>query len=169
MESEADHYRQVAKKYKRARFIVQGSAVGLAFLSVGLSSATLATALSGVGIIASPPLATVAAVSGKKLEKKVTKHEKIYTLPVAKQNSVSDLVSKALTDKTFLTASFLLYFVKYRNTTSLKAPFALLKTSNQTNHNPILKNQEADTPRRETESSKKILSLAAEWNLNLKE
>ena len=64
LESEANHYRQVAKKYKRARSIVHGSPVCLGFLSAGLSSATLATALSGFGIVASPPLATVAAVSG---------------------------------------------------------------------------------------------------------
>ena len=36
---------------------------------------------------------------GKRLERKVTKHEKIYTLAVAKQNFVAELVSKALTDK----------------------------------------------------------------------
>ena len=35
----------------------------------------------------------------KRLERKVTKHEKIYTLALAKLNSVSELVSKALTDK----------------------------------------------------------------------
>ena len=35
----------------------------------------------------------------KRLERKVTKHEKIYTLALVKQNSVSELVSKALTDK----------------------------------------------------------------------
>ena len=39
-----------------------------------------------------------AAIS-KRLQIKVTKHEKIYTLALAKQNSVSELVSKALADK----------------------------------------------------------------------
>ena len=85
------------------------SAVGLGSLSAGLSSATLATALTGFGIVASPVLAGVATVFGllsagftvasKRLERKVTKHEKICTLALAKLNSVAELVSKALTDK----------------------------------------------------------------------
>ena len=83
--------------------------MGLGSLSAGLSSATLATALTGFGIVASPALAGVAAVFGllsagftvvsKRLERKVTKHKKIYTLALAKLNSVYELVSKALTDK----------------------------------------------------------------------
>ena len=40
------------------------SAVGLGSLSAGLSSATLATALTGFGIVASPALAGVATVFG---------------------------------------------------------------------------------------------------------
>ena len=111
LNNEADHYRQVAKKkkYKRTHSITRISAVGLGSLSAGLSSATLATALTGFGIVASPALAGVATVLGlfsvglaavsKRLERKVTKHEKIYTLALAKHNSVSELVSKALTDK----------------------------------------------------------------------
>ena len=70
-----------------------------------LSSATLATALTGFGIVASPALAGVATVLGlfsvgfatvsKRLERKVTKHEKIYTLALAKQNSVSEVGFKS--------------------------------------------------------------------------
>ena len=109
LSDEAEHYRQVAKKYKRSHSIVHTSAVGLGSLSVGLSSGALATALTGFGIVASPALAGVATVCGlasvgfaatsKRLERKVTKHEKIYTLALAKRNSVNELVSKALTDK----------------------------------------------------------------------
>ena len=54
-------YRQVAKKYKRTHNITHFSAVGLGSLSAGLSSATLATALTGFGIVATPALAGVAA------------------------------------------------------------------------------------------------------------
>ena len=109
LSDEAEHYRQVAKKYKRSHSMVHTSAVGLGSLSVGLSSGALATALTGFGIVASPALAGVATVCGlasvgfaaasKKLERKVTKHEKIYTLALAKRNSVNELVSKALADK----------------------------------------------------------------------
>ena len=109
LSDEAEHYRQVAKKYKRTHSIVHKSAVGLGSLSVGLSSGALATALTGFGIVASPALAGVATICGlssvgftfvsKRLERKVTKHEKIYTLALAKRNSVNELVSKALADK----------------------------------------------------------------------
>ena len=99
----------MAKKYKRSHSMVHTSAVGLGSLSVGLSSGALATALTGFGIVASPALAGVATVCGlasvgftavsKRLERKVTKHEKIYTLALAKRNSVNELVSQALADK----------------------------------------------------------------------
>ena len=99
----------MAKKYKRTHSIVHRSAVGLGSLSVGLSSGALATALTGFGILASPALAGVATLCGvssvgftftsKRLERKVTKHEKIYTLALAKRNSINELVSQALSDK----------------------------------------------------------------------
>ena len=105
----AEHYRQVAKKYKRSHSIVHTSAVSLGMLSGGLSSGALATALTGFGIVASPALAGVATLCGlvsvgftiasKRLNRKVTKHEKIYTLALAKRNSVNELVSQALADK----------------------------------------------------------------------
>ena len=59
LKNEADHYRQVAKKYKRTHNITHISAVGLGLLFAGLSSATLATALTGFGIVASPTLAVL--------------------------------------------------------------------------------------------------------------
>ena len=109
LSDEVEHYRQVAKKYKRSHSMVHASAVGLGALSVGLSSGALATALTGFGIVASPALAGVATLCGlgsvgfaaasKRLERKVTKHEKIYTLAQAKRNSVNELVSQALADK----------------------------------------------------------------------
>ena len=117
---EAEHYRQVAKKYKLSHSIVHSSAVGLGSLSVGLSSGALATALTGFGIVASPALAGVATVCGlasvgfattsKRLERKVAKHEKIYTLALAKRNSVNDLVSKALADKSISDVEFRIIF-----------------------------------------------------------
>ena len=109
LSDEAEHYRQVAKKYSRTHSIVHRSAVGLGSLSVGLSSGALATALTGFGIMASPALAGVATLCGlssvgftfasKRLERKVTKHETIYTLALAKRNSVNELVSQALANK----------------------------------------------------------------------
>ena len=129
--NEADHYRQVAKKYKRTHSITHISAVGLGSLSAGLSSAPLATALTGFGIVASPALAGVATVLGlfsvgfaavsRRLERKVTKHEKISTLALAKQNSVSELVSKALTDKRISDSEFAIILREVQKYHELKA------------------------------------------------
>ena len=116
LSDEAEHYSQVAKKYKRTHSIVHSSAVGLGSLSVALSTGALATALTGFGIVASPALASVATVCGlssvgfatasKRLEREVTKHEKIYTPALAKRNSGNELVSKVLTDKSISDTEF---------------------------------------------------------------
>ena len=116
LSDEAEHNRHVAKKYKRSHSIVHRSVVGLGSLSVGLSSGALATALTGFGIVASPALAGVATICGlasvgfaaasKRLNRKVTKHEKIYTLAIAKRNSINELISKALEDMRISDAEF---------------------------------------------------------------
>ena len=141
--NEAEHYKQVAKKYKRTHSMAHISAVGLGSLSAGLSSATLATALTGFGIVASPALAGVAAVFGlfsagftvvnKRLERKVTKHEKIYTLALAKLNSVSELVSKALADKRISDSEFTIILRKVQKYHELKAAIrdGVKKTENK--------------------------------------
>ena len=131
LSDEAEHYRHVAKKYKRSHSIVHTSAVGLGSLSVGLSSEALATALTGFGIVASPALAGVATVCGiasvgfaaasKRLNRKVTKHEKIYTLALAKRNSVNELVSKALADKQISDAEFTIITCEVERYHELKA------------------------------------------------
>ena len=128
---EVEHYRQVAKKYKRSHSIMHTSAVGLGSLSVGLSSGALATALTGFGIVASPALAGVATVCGlasvgfaavsKRLNRKATKHEKIYTVALAKRNSVSELVSKALADKQISDVEFAIITREVEKYHTLKA------------------------------------------------
>ena len=105
--------------------------MGPGSLSAGLSSATLATALTGFGIVASPALAGVAAVFGllsagftvvsKRLERKVTKHEKICTLALAKLNSVYELVSKALADKKISDSEFTIILREVEKYHELKA------------------------------------------------
>ena len=140
LSDEAEHYRHVAKKYKRSHSIVHKSAVGLGSLSVGLSSGALATALTGFGIVASPALAGVATVcglasvgfaaAGKQLNRKVTKHEKIYTLAVAKQNSINELISKALEDKSISDAEFRIISREVEKYHELKAA-GVTKTTNE--------------------------------------
>ena len=70
----------------------------------------------GLGLLQAPRFAGVATVcelssvgfatASKRLERKVTKHEKIHTLALAKRNSVNELVSKALTDKSIRDTEF---------------------------------------------------------------
>ena len=134
LSDEVEHYRQVAKKYKRSHSMVHASAVGLGSLSVGLSSGALATALTGFGIVASPALAGVATICGlgsvgfaaasKRLERKVTKHEKIYTLAQAKRNSVNELVSQALADKQISDVEFRILLARLRSITSSRLRYA---------------------------------------------
>ena len=143
LSDETEHYRHVAKKYKRSHSIVHRSAVGLGSLSVGLSSGALATALTGFGIVASPALAGVATVCGlasvgfavvsKRLNRKVIKHEKIYTLAIAKQNSINELISKALEDKSISDAEFRIISREVEKYHELKASIraGVTKTPNE--------------------------------------
>ena len=113
---EALHYHHVAKKYKRAQTVAHGSAVSLGSICALLSSAGLATALTGIGLPVGASLVGVASLLGlssasltaasKKLEAKVLKHEKIFALATAKRATVSELVSKALVDTRVSEAEF---------------------------------------------------------------
>ena len=77
-------------------------------MTAALSSASIATAVTGIGAFASLPIGAVAAITGvsstiltgfsKKIQYKLTKHEKLYTLAITKKNTVCELVSKALND-----------------------------------------------------------------------
>ncbi|KAJ7369420.1 hypothetical protein OS493_039113 [Desmophyllum pertusum] len=103
---EAEHYRLVLKKYKKARKVIHYSVVSLGAVSAALSSGAVATSLSGVGIVIGAPLAGIAALSGfastglsainKKLERKSNKHTKIQALALAKHDSIKSFVSTAL-------------------------------------------------------------------------
>ena len=182
--NDADHYRQVAKKYKRTHSITHISAVGLGSLSAGLSSATLATALTGFVIVASPALAGVATVFGlfsagltvasKRLERKVTKHEKIYTLALAKQNSVSELVSKALTDKRISDSKFSTILREVQKYHELKAEIRdgvrKTKTENKEAQTPNLDKLKGELRKELKQEFQKTINLfTAESKLDLKE
>ena len=135
LSDEVEHYRQVAKKYKRSHSMVHASAVGLGSLSVGLSSGALGTALTGFGIVASPALAGVATLCGlgsvgfaaasKRLERKVAKHEKIYTLAQAKGGTPSTSWSPRLllTNRSVM-LSFTSSHAKWRSITNSRLQYA---------------------------------------------
>ena len=96
-----------------------------------ISGSVCEPSLSVKSIVASPALAGVAAVFGlvsagftvvsKKLKRKVTKHEKIYTFALAKRNSVAELVSKALADNTISDSEFSITLREVQKYHELKA------------------------------------------------
>ena len=108
IENEISHYQQVAKKYKRAKSVADTTSAVTVLTSAILSSSGLCISLSGVGVLFGGPLAGVAGLLGfiataftvmsKKLNKKISKHEKTISLAEAKHLSVSILTSKALND-----------------------------------------------------------------------
>ena len=105
LEKEAKHYASVRKKYKRCynllsrtstlsgtlSFCLSGSGVGTAFSGVGLP---LAASLGGLGLICG----VVSVITGFKVSRKVTKHEKTVSVCESKINSLKDRISKALAD-----------------------------------------------------------------------
>ena len=116
LNAEVSHYRGVAKKYKRAKKIVNWSATGCSFLSAGLTTASLESALSVVGLPASIPLGGVGSafalassgliVASKKLDSKIKKHREIIALAIAKRDTICRLYSKALSDNRISDSEF---------------------------------------------------------------
>ena len=108
LEKEAKHYASVRKKYKRCynvlsriststgtlSFCLSGSGVGTAFSGVGLP---LAASLGGLGLICGV-VSVITGEAGKKVSRKLTKHEKTVSVCESKINSLKDRISKALAD-----------------------------------------------------------------------
>ena len=98
LNAEVVHYRGVAKKYKRAKKIVNWSVTVTGLLSAACSTASLGSAISVVGLPVSIPLGGVGgafalASSGliftsKKLDSKIKKHQEIMTLAISKGDSL---------------------------------------------------------------------------------
>ena len=75
-------------------FCLSGSGVGTAFSGVGLP---LAASLGGLGLICGV-VSVISGEAGKKVSRKVTKHEKTVSVCESKINSLKDIISKALAD-----------------------------------------------------------------------
>ena len=75
-------------------FFLSGSGVGTAFSGVGLP---LAASLGGLGLICGV-VSVITGEAGKKVSRKVTKHEKTVSVCESKINSLKDRISKALAD-----------------------------------------------------------------------
>jgi len=108
LNGEVEHYRTVAKKYKRTKKFVNWGAGGSSVLSAVFSSASFGSAISVIGLPATIPLGGVAGgfalvssgliVASKKLDSQIKKHQEIVTLALAKRDTVDRLLSKALVD-----------------------------------------------------------------------
>ena len=155
LENEISHYRRISKKYKRAKTIINAFAATTGVLTVVLSTASLATLLSGIAAIAGVPIAgiatlmgitsTTAGVSSERLNARVTKHEKTVSLAESKHLSVSRLVSKALTDGSISDVEFNLILREIHNYYSLKGQLRReVKIENSSD-----KNIDAETLRQE--------------------
>ena len=130
LENEITHYRKISKKYKRAKTIINAFAATTGALTAVLSTASLATLLSGIGAIVSAPIAGISAVMGitstatgvssERLNRKVTKHEKTISLAESKHLSISRLVSKAMSDGSISDVEFNLILREIDNYYSLK-------------------------------------------------
>ena len=125
LNAEVLHYRSVAKKYKRAKKIVNWSATVTGLLSAACSTASFGSALSVIGIPVAIPLGGVGgtfalASSGlifasKKLDSKIKKHQEIVTLAIAKRDTVGRLLSKALSDNQISDSEFQLIMAEQYN------------------------------------------------------
>ena len=114
--NEAEHYKTVAKKYKKFQTATHYTAVGLGSVAAALLVSGVATSLTGPGVILGAPLGGIAALlraasaalaeTSKKLGQKVSKHEKIYSLAVSKRASIQALVSKAWNDNSITDREF---------------------------------------------------------------
>ena len=130
LENEITHYRRISKKYKRAKTIINAFAVTTGALTAVLSTASLATFVTGIGAIVGAPIAgiatlmgitsTTAGVSSERLNKKLTKHAKTVSLAESKHISISRLVSKAMTDGSISDVEFNLILREIDNYYSLK-------------------------------------------------
>jgi hypothetical protein len=105
---ERDKRANLSKKYHRAVRVILGidsalvvSSMGLGAAGIGVLSTIVATpvaiAMEGIAL-GTGLLSIVGGQTNKKLMIKAEKHEKIKTLADAKLNTISDHISKALTD-----------------------------------------------------------------------
>jgi len=128
---ELKHYEKVRKKYARLRSFFQGTSVASGALSAILTVSGIGTSLTGPGLIVGVPLSAVGGLCGivaascgmitKALTKKISKHERTIQLVKSKENSISDLVSKALKNNSIDEGEFTLIMSEIDKYNQLKA------------------------------------------------
>ena len=173
LNAEVVHYRVIAKKYKRAKKIVNWTATGTGLLSAACSTASLGSPISVVGLPVSIPLGSVgeafALVSSglifvsKKLDSKIKKHQEIVTLAIAKRDTVNRILSKALSDNQISDSEFQLIMDEFSQYNVLKEAVRSKITRNPSQ--PDIEKIKKDTRSEvEEEFQKKIKALVAVSN-----
>ena len=130
LNAEVAHYRIVAKKYKRAKKIVNWTATGTGLLSAACSTASFGSALSVIGIPVAIPLGGISGtlalassgliMASKKLDSKIKKHHEIGTLAIAKRDTINRLLSKSLVDNQISDGEFQLIMADFSQYNVLK-------------------------------------------------
>ena len=102
------HYTNVRGKYSRVRSIIQKVAIISGALSATLTSSGIGVALTGSGAIIGLPISVVGSIIAllsiglgvgvKSLSRKITKHDRTIQLIESKRSTISNLLSKALSD-----------------------------------------------------------------------
>ena len=144
LNAEVAHYRVVAKKYKRAKKIINWTATGCGFLSAGLSTASLGAAVSVVGLPASIPLGSVGGAT-------------------AKRDTIRRLYSKALSDNQISDGEFQSIMAEFSQYNTLKEAVRskMAQNSSQPDIEKIKKNVRNEI---EAEFQKKINTLVVGSN-----
>ena len=173
LNKEVGHYRAVAKKYKRAKKVVNLSAAGTIVLSAVFSSASLGSALSVVGLLATIPLGGVGGgfalassgliIASKKLDSKIEKHQEIVTLAIAKGDTADRLLSKILSDNQISDSEFQLIMTEYSLYNVLKDA-ARAKLTRQSSRPDVEKIKKDIRSEVEADYRKKINAITAGLN-----
>ena len=177
LNKEVGHYRAVAKKYKRAKKVVNWTAAGSSVLSAAFSSASFGSAISVVGLPAAIPLGGVDGafalassgliIASKKLDSKIKKHQEIVTLAIAKRDTVDRLLSKALADNQISDSEFQLIMDEYSQYNVLKEAVRA-KLTCQSSRPDVEKIKQEVRIKMEADFRKKINALTAGSNKHLK-
>ena len=129
-EGEIEYRRKLFSKYKKAYDVITGinhglnvtsaisGSVGITALA-GVITAPVGLALGGV-TIGSAIASSLIGWQKKNIFKKLSKHEKVYTLAISKLNTVNELVSKALIDSRISDQEFSLILKEKEKYISLK-------------------------------------------------
>ena len=159
--TELKHYEKVRKKYSRWRSFFHTSSVSTGSLSAILTVSGITTSLTDPGLIVGIPLSAIGGflsaastscgLATKKLTKKVSKHEETIQLIKSKENTISDLVSKALHDNQIDEKEFSLIMSELQKYNTLKSEIRM-----KTNNN-ILKNNIPDVNKLREELKKELV------------